>query len=73
MSLIFGDDHAREHTTIPRRGNSFSYIAGTLWDSIKLARQMEHAEGHFYYSGNDNSGKDRRRQLAKTLYQKGLR
>lgn len=41
--------------------------------SVKLVKQMEHAEGHFYYSGNDNNSNDRRRQLAKTLYQEGLR
>lgn len=41
--------------------------------ALKLANQMPTAEGHFHYSGNNPTGRARRRQLAKSLYAKGLR
>lgn len=41
--------------------------------ALKLANQMPTAEGHFYYSGDNPAGRARRRQLANSLYEKGLR
>lgn len=41
--------------------------------ALKLAGQMKSSEGHFYYSGDNEVGRARRRQLAKALYAKGLR
>lgn len=41
--------------------------------ALKLANQMPTAEGHFYYSGDNPAGRTRRRQLANSLYEKGLR
>lgn len=41
--------------------------------ALKLAGQMQSAEGHFYYSGDNETGRTRRRQLAKSLYTNGLR
>ncbi|MDG9923388.1 MULTISPECIES: thioesterase domain-containing protein [unclassified Pseudomonas] len=41
--------------------------------ALKLANQMPTAEGHFYYSGDNPVGRERRRQLAKSLHTKGLR
>jgi len=39
----------------------------------KLVDQMTKGEGHFYYGGDNNIGRKRRRELAKYLYNKGLR
>lgn len=39
----------------------------------KVAGQMKGGGGHFYYAPNNNTGNGRRRDLAKTLYQDGLR
>lgn len=41
--------------------------------SVELGRQMLSGGGHFYYSGDNAEGKARRRELAKLLYEKGLR
>ncbi|GFM84854.1 hypothetical protein PSCICO_02530 [Pseudomonas cichorii] len=41
--------------------------------SIELGKQMLNGGGHFYYSGDNPEGKARRRELAKLLYEKGLR
>lgn len=41
--------------------------------ALKLGNQMPTAEGHFYYSGDNPAGRERRRQLAKSLHAKGLR
>ncbi len=41
--------------------------------SVELGRQMLNGGGHFYYSGDNAEGKARRRELAKLLYEKGLR
>lgn len=41
--------------------------------SVELGRQMLNGGGHFYYSGDNAEGKARRRELAKFLYEKGLR
>lgn len=41
--------------------------------ALKLGNQMPTAEGHFYYSGDNPTGRERRRQLAKSFYTKGLR
>lgn len=41
--------------------------------SVELGRQMLNGGGHFYYSGDNAEGKTRRRELAKFLYEKGLR
>lgn len=38
-----------------------------------LLQQMKNESGHFYYSANSETGRLRRRALAKTLYAKGLR
>ena len=38
-----------------------------------LGQQMLDGSGHFYYSANSERGRLRRRELAKTLYAKGLR
>ncbi|WP_086930640.1 RHS repeat-associated core domain-containing protein [Agarilytica rhodophyticola] len=39
----------------------------------KLAYQMTQGAGHFYYAPSGQSGKERRRELAKELYEGGLR
>ena len=41
--------------------------------STLLGDQMLNGVGHFYYSGDNQEGKERRRALAKYLYQVGLR
>lgn len=41
--------------------------------SAVLGRQMLDGSGHFYYSGDSEAGRARRRQLARELYAKGLR
>ena len=41
--------------------------------SILLGQQMLEGSGHFYYSGSDDEGMQRRRQLARTLHGYGLR
>ncbi|MBU1331630.1 MAG: alpha/beta hydrolase [Gammaproteobacteria bacterium] len=41
--------------------------------SAILGRQMLEGSGHFYYSGDSEAGRARRRQLARELYAKGLR
>ena len=41
--------------------------------SVKLGVQMLDGVGHFYYSGNNKEGQQRRRKLAETLYAHGLR
>lgn len=41
--------------------------------SAVLGRQMLDGSGHFYYSGDSDAGRARRRQLARELYAKGLR
>lgn len=41
--------------------------------SAVLGRQMLDGSGHFYYSGDSEAGRERRRQLARELYAKGLR
>lgn len=38
-----------------------------------LGQQMLNGDGHFYYSADSEVGRQRRRELAKTLYLKGLR
>lgn len=41
--------------------------------SAVLGRQMLDGSGHFYYSGDSEAGRARRRQFARELYAKGLR
>lgn len=41
--------------------------------SAMLGRQMLDGSGHFYYSGDSEAGRARRRLLARELYAKGLR
>jgi hypothetical protein len=41
--------------------------------ALKLGNQMPTAEGHFYYSGDNPTGRERRRHLAKSFYAEGLR
>jgi hypothetical protein len=41
--------------------------------AYKLIVQMANSNGHFYYGGDNDEGKKRRRDLAKALYNAGLR
>ncbi len=50
--------------------NKFLFVASA---PILRIQQSKGAVGHFYYAGDDSTGRKRRRELAKLLYFFGLR
>lgn len=44
-----------------------------LLNTPKLSQQMKSGTGHFYYAPSTEAGMRRRRELAKDLYDAGLR
>ena len=53
--------------------SEFDLMSGMTLDNLAFQFAKGDYSGHFYYSGDNSEGQKRRRELAKYLWQKGLR